>query len=976
MGTSDTTETSRWRRIDTLLSEVLQLPPERHEQWLSQLSGEDQPLAPVIRSFLARTAVETDAFHRHLPAARDGERTSTDQPGTMVGPYRLIREIGAGGMGTVWLAERSYGSLRRQVAIKLPRGGWALGVAERLEQERDALAALEHPNIARLYDAGTDHGRPYLAMEYVDGYPIDSYAIENELSIEERLDLFLDVARAVSYAHAQLIVHRDLKPSNILVSPTSGVRLLDFGASKLLREESPTLSGLTLELGRALSPDYASPEQIRGDRVTVASDVYSLGVVLYELLTGYRPYRLPRGPAATLEAAIATADVPPASSRVCGDARLNRVLRGDLDTILAKALKSEVSERYQSVEAFADDISRYLSGKPVLAQPDSAAYRAAKFLRRHAFAVAAGTAIGLSLGIGGGLALWQARVARAEAARANRVKQFIASIFTEAAPRTGVGGVVTAADLLSSATARIDSELANDPTVAAELSVIIAEGFSNLGDPAKGEALLREASPRLEKAFGPTHPLTIRAKTLLASVVTLHDVEGALAIVSDVTPAAVKGLPATAILAVDALEQQSFILAKLNYSEASYAALRQAIAIGEQYLGPNNEETVWGMGLLSNTYGRFGDRRLQLETATRAFQRGRAAFGSKRPHLTLSSVERWYADALRTNDRPGDAVPILWQVLKDQQQLDVTPTVRVRHAQMELARALLATGRIEEGLPLLRAALVLEREQNAAESDDRRSFADLMAGALASAWRTTDALAEEDRLDGIVARLRIEPPAAAIRRGIRRGWLLACRGDAAESERAASEAVATSQDAELRSRGLLTLAFNARMQSRQPAALETLQRLALDDRLDSYPLQLQSAIAGELGTVLLDLGNESGAATQLERCRERFVRGQIEPSPLVATCLVGSARLALRDGRSDEAVQLLLPLVHSWERINPGSAWHGESLYWLAQAHAAKDPGLSQREASEAEAMLRKSRLPALRRLVDPPLTSSRLTFH
>ncbi|MGZ6030006.1 MAG: serine/threonine-protein kinase, partial [Myxococcaceae bacterium] len=287
-----------WQRIDALLSEALTLPEAERERWFAGLSEDDRPLAPSLRAMLSRS-LTTDGFMQNpVPAealAAAGEPSSPEHAGAMVGPYRLIRPLGAGGMGQVWLAERVDGTIQRQVALKLPRTSWAPGMAERLNQERDALAALEHPNIARLYDAGmTETGRPYIAMEYVDGVPIDAYAAAHALSPRERLSLFLQVAAAVSYAHARLVVHRDLKPTNILVSGSGSVRLLDFGAAKLLREDGPGDSELTREIGPALSPDYASPEQIRGERVTVAADVYSLGVVLFELLTGQRPYRLPR----------------------------------------------------------------------------------------------------------------------------------------------------------------------------------------------------------------------------------------------------------------------------------------------------------------------------------------------------------------------------------------------------------------------------------------------------------------------------------------------------------------------------------------------------------------------------------------------------------------------------------------------------------------------------------------------------------
>ena len=235
--------------------------------------------------------------------------------GALVGPYRLLRELGVGGMGSVWLAERADGTLKRQVALKLPRASWARGLAERMARERDILASLEHPNIARLYDAGTDaQGRPFLALEYVEGQPIDVYCSERALSIRQRLQLLLEVASAVTFAHSRLVVHRDLKPSNILVTADGQVRLLDFGIAKLMEGDRTQETQLTQMAGRALTLDYASPEQIRGEPIGTASDVYSLGVVAYELLAGAKPYKLKRGSAAELEETIATVDAPLASA--------------------------------------------------------------------------------------------------------------------------------------------------------------------------------------------------------------------------------------------------------------------------------------------------------------------------------------------------------------------------------------------------------------------------------------------------------------------------------------------------------------------------------------------------------------------------------------------------------------------------------------------------------------------------------------
>ncbi len=295
-------------------------------------------------------------------------------------------------------------------------------------------------------------------MEYVDGVPIDAHAAARALTLRERLSLFLQVAGAVSYAHARLVVHRDLKPTNILVSELAGsVRLLDFGAAKLLREEGPGESELTRELGPALSPDYASPEQIRGERVTVATDVYSLGVVLFELLTGQRPYRLPRDSWGALVDAVSKIEPPLASTRVVGRPESSPGRSAEISTRWwRRRCGARSPSATRACRRFADDVSRYLAGEPVLAKDQSVGERLWKFVSRHTLAVGTAAVVTLVVGAASGVALWQARVARAEARRAERVRAFIASILTSATPKTGVGGVVTASELLTAAAGRID----------------------------------------------------------------------------------------------------------------------------------------------------------------------------------------------------------------------------------------------------------------------------------------------------------------------------------------------------------------------------------------------------------------------------------------------------------------------------------------------------------------------------------------
>jgi eukaryotic-like serine/threonine-protein kinase len=448
----------QWLALGPYLEQALDLAAPERAAWLSSIREQDPVLGEQLASLLEEHDVLSEAGF--LEGSVTPPSTAPGLAGQVVGPYTLISLLGQGGMGSVWLAERTDGRFERRVAVKflnlalVGRGG-----EERFKREGSILGRLTHPHIAELADAGVSTtGTPYLVLEYVEGEHIDRYSDQRQLDVEARVRLFLDVADAVAHAHSNLIVHRDLKPSNVLVSKSGEVKLLDFGIAKLLEGEGQDGSAtlLTVQGGRALTPEYAAPEQITGAPVTTATDVYSLGVLLYVLLTGQHPAGSgTRSPAELVKAIVETdpqrlSDIVTstkgdedtttgnATRRTTTPEKLRRLLRGDLDTIVAKALKKNPSERYISVTAFADDLVRYLKHEPISARPDTYSYRAAKFVRRHRTAVALATLalIAIFAGIGG--TLLQARRARVQRdfalrqlARAEAVNDLNSFIFTQ-----------------------------------------------------------------------------------------------------------------------------------------------------------------------------------------------------------------------------------------------------------------------------------------------------------------------------------------------------------------------------------------------------------------------------------------------------------------------------------------------------------------------------------------------------------------
>ncbi len=493
--------TELWSRVAPLLDELLELAPEQRAARVDALDRDDPELALELRRMLALESARPDFL-----ASPVAERTiHPTEPGLRVGPYRLLRMIGEGGMGQVWLAERADGLFERRVALKLLHPGFAdTGLRTRFDRERQILASLGHELVARLLDAGiAADGQPYLALEYVEGQNITVYSEQRKLTVVQKLTLFLQVCTAVSHAHASLVVHRDLKPSNIMVTPGGAVRLLDFGIAKLLdppgrHHEQTSRTETTRANARAFTLHYAAPEQIRGDPVTTGTDVYSLGVVLYELLTGSKPYKIKRDTDAEWEEAILSLEPTRPSSMTRGRAdlitrserRLSRILSGDLDNIVLKALHKLPEDRYLSVEALAADLRRYLNGRPVSAHAPGVGYRLGKYVRRNAVQIALVLGVIALLGSALYVVSWQAREARAEALRAQAMHDFMIGLFEQAEKEAGPSNAVDIRRLLDAGVRRANTEFAQQSITRAELLTMIARIRLQLGDYTAAIAVL------------------------------------------------------------------------------------------------------------------------------------------------------------------------------------------------------------------------------------------------------------------------------------------------------------------------------------------------------------------------------------------------------------------------------------------------------------------------------------------------------
>jgi serine/threonine-protein kinase len=550
------------------------------------------------------------------------------QAGERVGPYRLLHEIGRGGMGSVWLAERADGAFERRVALKLPRLTWAPGLARRMGREREIGARLEHPHIARLYDAGVDEqGRPFIAMEYIEGRPLDAWCRDQGLGVPARLRLFLQVVRAVAHAHGRLVIHRDLKPANILVDGEGQVHLLDFGIAKLLAEADGAADP-TLDAGRLLTPRYASPEQVAGQALGVTSDVYSLGVLLYELLTGQLPHAPKRRTLGAIEEAILAGDAPPASQRA-PDARHARALRGDLDAILAMALRREPAERYPTADALAQDIERHLAGEAIAARPESLWRLVQRRFRRHRLAWVAATLVLGAFGVGGGVAWLQAHRAHQALTRERLVTEFMAEVF-----RHNTRGLPSERALEHTAE-QVQLRFEGQPLLQARLYGQIAQRFAEMGVPrlatayarrqmaaleAEGqqpppaarlhlaralfdEGRLAEAEPAARQALaaapaeGAEPVLGAEAVVLLARVQTARGLlaEG-MATLDALGPATAAGPPSGGQASLPQawrLYLQAFHQRRQGRFEAGVPGFRAAIAMAEQSAGPTHPDLQW-----------------------------------------------------------------------------------------------------------------------------------------------------------------------------------------------------------------------------------------------------------------------------------------------------------------------------------------------------------------------------------------------
>ena len=645
-----------WHVLSPLLDEALELPTAHRLAWLEALTGENQPFKTELGRLLSIDPCSSAAY----------PSSSENVPGDSIGPWRLIQKIGEGGMATVWMAERADGLLEKKAAVKLPRAGWHNTLfCHRLDRERCFLDALDHPNIARLLDAGvTPSGQPYLALEYVEGIRIDEYFEARDLPVTARIEIFLQVIQAIAFAHHSLVLHRDLKPSNILISSAGAARVLDFGIAKLLENGQAQETDLTLFAGRALTLDYASPEQIMGEPLTVASDIYALGVILYELLTGRRPYRLKRNSAAALEEQILEVEPPP-PSEVVVDRRIRRALRGDLDRVVLKALKKEPAARYSTAEAFADDLRRYLARRPVLAQPDRTSYRILMFGRRHRVGVLIASLLFLTLLSASILIAWQVHAALVQKRRAEQAKTLLLSLLFDAHAYQGVGKPVYALDLLKQMQQRLAGLPASDAETRLPILNILGASLLSQQDIDDAEATINRAAHDAA-TLSPSNPQRLRAEMLRCWILLFRGETSKVRGEVDRLLAQMKlyqsALPEDF---AGAWRIRSAVALEDHDAPTAIASAHAALQIAETRLGVRHNQAVLGLVDLCTAQQLAGELPRALETCQNALNRALNAYSHSATHPNVLKARVAFALALARCGQLSRAINLVQSAVDD-----------------------------------------------------------------------------------------------------------------------------------------------------------------------------------------------------------------------------------------------------------------------------------------------------------------------
>jgi eukaryotic-like serine/threonine-protein kinase len=675
--------TDRYRRIDAVFDALLDLPPDEQMPYLDRTASEDPELrGEVLRLLQAHRRAEgfLDAPMPQMAKVLfdPAELLAPGEAPDRIGPWRVVRPIGHGGMGAVFLGHRDDGQFEQRAAIKVIRHG-SHGLVRRFLEERRILALLEHPGIARLIEGGlTPGGLPYFAMELVEGAHLDRYCDDHDLSVDSRLELLADVCDAVSYAHQHLVIHRDLKPSNILVTPAGRVKLLDFGIAKLLSDA--TGAHQTDTRLPAMTPQFAAPEQVRGEPVSTATDVYALGVLLYLLLTGQYPYDVRDKPLAELTRIVCEEEPPKPSTRAPEPQR--RRLRGDLDLVVLTALHKDPKRRYQSPAALAEDLRRFREGRPILARPDTTGYRARKFIGRHRAGVAVAASLVLLLAAGAGRERVLRQRAETETRKAKEVGDYLVSVFDVADPfavERQNGSDITARTLLEQGTRRVDSTLAGQPEVQAQLRSVFGRAYTSLGlfDQAtlllrqslaqhkelygesnltvaedldrlgnalvqqdqydEAEPLLREALAQRRRLLGSSHDATAESLDHLATLYQRRDNYATAESLFREALSIRRGLFGdTAAVVGQSLNDLGVLLFQKGAYDQAEPVYREALAIQIRHLGENHPRSAMTLHNLAQTQELRGQYAEAESLYRRALAAKRKTLGNAHPSVTIN----------------------------------------------------------------------------------------------------------------------------------------------------------------------------------------------------------------------------------------------------------------------------------------------------------------------------------------------------